>query len=66
MKLLRPVTANLLLFTFLLAPTARWAVADPLRKERTHATQQKQVNELNQREQLENLKRAQESARTAG
>ena len=60
MTLLRPVTASLLLSIVLLAPTARWAATDPLRHERTHATQQQQINELNQREQLEDLKRAQD------
>jgi hypothetical protein len=38
-KLLRPVIASLLLFTFLLASTARWAATDQLRQERTHTTQ---------------------------
>jgi hypothetical protein len=55
MTLLRPVTASLLL-----APTARWAAADQLRKARTHATQQAQINALHQRAQLEHLQRAQE------
>ena len=64
MNLLRPVTASLLLSTFLLASSARWAATDPLRKEWTQAIQQKQVNELTQREQLENLKRAQELTQT--
>ena len=64
MKLLRPVTASLLLSTVLLASPARWAAADPLRKARTHATQQKHVNELSQREQLEHLKRALELHQT--
>jgi hypothetical protein len=63
-QLLRPVTASLLLSTVLLASTARWAAADPLRKEWRRATQQKQINELNQREQLEYLKRAQELTQT--
>jgi hypothetical protein len=63
-KLLRPVTASLLLSTLLLASTARWAATDQLRKERTQATQQKQVNEFYQREQLENLKRALELNQT--
>jgi hypothetical protein len=63
-KLLRPVTASLLLSTVLLAPTARWAVADRLRQERTPATQQQQVNTLYQREQLEHLKRAQDLTQT--
>jgi hypothetical protein len=58
------VTARLLLSTLLLAPTARWAAADPLRTERTPATQQAQVNELRQREPLEHLKRAQELTHT--
>ena len=58
MKLLRPVTASLLLSTFLLASTAHWAATDPLRPERIQATQQQQVNELHQREQLDNLNRA--------
>src|SRR5215475_14322396 len=62
--LLRPVTASLLLSIFLLAHTARWAATDPLRPERTHATQQQHVNELSQREQLEDLKRAQELDQT--
>jgi hypothetical protein len=57
--LLRPVTASLLLSTVLLASPARWATTDPLRQERTHAIQEAHVNELNQREQLEALKRAQ-------
>ena len=64
MKLLRPVIASLLLSTVLLASTARWAATEPLRKEWTQATQQKQVNELSQREQLENLKRALELHQT--
>jgi hypothetical protein len=63
-KLPRPVIASLLLFTFLLASTARWAATDPLRKEWTHATQQAQVNELSQREQLAHLKRALELNQT--
>jgi hypothetical protein len=63
-QLFRPVTASLLLSTVLLVPTARWAAADPLRQERTHATQQKQVNGLSQREQLEDLKRAQDLTHT--
>jgi len=63
-KLLRPVTASLLLSTVLLAHTASWAVADPLRKEWTHATQQKQINALQQREQLDNLNRALELNQT--
>jgi hypothetical protein len=63
-KLLRPVTASLLLSTFLLTHTARWAATDPLRKERTQATQQEQLNELYQRAQLEALKRAQELTHT--
>jgi hypothetical protein len=63
-KLLRPVIVSLLLSTVLLAPPARWAAADQLRKERTHATQQKHVNELSQREQLEYLKRALELHQT--
>jgi hypothetical protein len=63
-KLLRPVTASLLLSTLLLASTARWAATDPLRKERTQATQQQQVNELTQREQLEHLNRALELNQT--
>ena len=58
MKLLRPVTARLLLCTLLLASPARWAATDPLRKEWTHAIQQQHINELNQREQLDNLNRA--------
>jgi hypothetical protein len=62
--LLRPMTVSLLLSTVLLASTARWASADPLRKERTHATEQKQVNALRQREQLEDLKRALELKQT--
>ena len=64
MKLLKPVTASLLLSTVLLASPARWAAADPLRPERPHAIQQQQVNELNQREQLDNLNRAQELSQT--
>ena len=64
MKLLRPVTASLLLSTFLLASTARWAATDPLRPERTHAIQQEHVNELNQRKQRDNLQRAQELTQT--
>jgi len=63
-KLLRPVTASLLLSTFLLASTARWAATDPLRQERTHAIQQEHVNGLNQRKQLDNLQRAQELTQT--
>jgi hypothetical protein len=62
--LLRPVTASLLLSILLLAQTARWAASDPLRQERTHATQQKQINEFYQREQLEDLKRAQDLHQT--
>jgi hypothetical protein len=62
--LLRPVPASLLLSIVLLAPTARWAATDPLRHERTYATQQKQINELSQREQLEHLKRAQDLSQT--
>ena len=58
MKLLRPITARLLLSTLLLASTACWAVADPLRKEWAQASQQQQVNELYQREQLDYLNRA--------
>ena len=58
MKLLRPVTASLLLFTLLLASTARWAATDPLRQEWTQAIPQQHINELNQREQLDNLNRA--------
>ena len=64
MKLLRPVTARLLLSTLLLAPTARWAATAQLRQERTPATQQAHVNDLQQREQLENLQRAQELTQT--
>jgi len=55
---------RLLLSTVLLASTARWAATEPLRKEWTQATQQKQVNELYQREQLEHLTRAQELNQT--
>jgi len=57
-NLLRPVTASLLLSTFLLASSARWVATDPLRKEWTQAIQQQQVNELYQREQLDYLNRA--------
>ena len=64
MNLLRLVTARLLLAIFLLAPTARWAAADQLRKARTHATQQAQVNALHQHAQLEHLQRAQELTQT--
>ena len=64
MKLLRPVPASLLLSTFLLAHTALWAATDQLRNEPTPATQQEQVDELHQRTQLENLKRAQELNQT--
>src|SRR5207302_455586 len=60
LKTVSEVRTSLLLSTFLLAPTARWAAADPLRKARTQATQQAQVNEFHQREQLEHLNRAQE------
>jgi hypothetical protein len=63
-KLLRPVTASLLLSTFLLASTAHWAATDPLRHERIQATQQQQVNELTQREQRDNLNRALELNQT--
>jgi hypothetical protein len=63
-KLLRPITVSLLLSIILLASTARWAAANPLRKEWTHATQQKQVNELDQREQLDNLNRTLELNQT--
>ena len=66
MKLLRPVIASLLLSTLLLASTARWAATDQLRKEWTQATQQKQVNELSQREQLDHFKRALELHQTQG
>ena len=62
--LLRSVTTSLLLSILLLAHTARWAATDPLRQERTHANQQKQVNELTQREQLEALQRAQDLNQT--
>jgi hypothetical protein len=41
-KLLRPVTASLLLSTVLLAPTALWAATAQLRQERMPATQQAQ------------------------
>src|SRR5262245_47095232 len=61
---LRPVTASLLLSMFLLAHTARWAATDPLRQEWAHATQQQQVNELSQREQLEDLHRTQDLKHT--
>ena len=64
MTLLRPVTASLLLSIVLLTHTARWAAPDPLRQQRTHATQQQHVNELSQREQLEDLKRAQDLTHT--
>ena len=64
MKLLRFITVSLLLSTFLLSSTARWAATDPLRQERTQATQQKHVNELSQREQLEHLQRTQELTQT--
>ena len=64
MKLLMPVPASLLLSTFLLAHTALWAATDQLRNEPTPATQQEQVDELHQRTQLENLKRAQELNQT--
>jgi hypothetical protein len=49
---------------FLLAHTARWAATDPLRQERTHAIQRQHVNELTQRAQLEDLKRAQDLKQT--
>ena len=64
MKLLRLVTTRLLLATCLLAHNAPWAAADPLRQERMPATQQKHINELDQREQLDNLNRAQELRQT--
>src|SRR6266478_8488756 len=64
LKIVSKVRTSLLLSTFLLAHTARWAATDPLRQERTQATQQQQVNELSQREQLENLKRALELHQT--
>ena len=64
MKLLKPVTISLLLSTLLFASTARCAAADPLRQERTRATQQAQTNELYQRQQLENLNRDQELTQT--
>ena len=64
MKLLRFMTGSLLLSTFLLASTARWAATDPLRQERTHATQQQHINELDQRQQLEDLNRAQDLSQT--
>jgi hypothetical protein len=63
-KLFRFMTVSLLLSTFLLSSTARWAATDPLRQERTQATQQKQINELDQREQLDNLNRGQELSQT--
>src|SRR5262249_18833452 len=62
--LLRPVTACLLLVILLLAHTALGAATEHLRKARTHATQQEQVNELSQREQPEHLQRAQELHQT--